>query len=141
MAAFYTGDRNNAILVKCVGKLYRQAVYNRQVSKECHLAEMSKGVIPAGLDEDKIINDFAEAVEKLKEYPSSQAGVYYRLVKNKCIDGPSKKGSKELQYETLLSESMVYRRLREAYAIIGEWMVQMGSFEYGGKTDEQEDSF
>lgn len=140
MAAIYVGDRNHAVLVKCIGKLYRQAIYNKKVLSDYHLAEMSQGVIPAGLDEDKIINDFAEAVEKLKDYPSSQAGVYYRLVKNKCVDGPDKKGSKELQYETLLSESMVYRRLREAYAIIGETMAHMGSFEIGGNNNvEQND--
>lgn len=124
----YISNKMNQKHAKLVGKLYRQAVYNKNVTGKYHLAEISKGVIPEGLDEEKIINDFLDAVKGLKDYPSNQAGVYYRLVNSKCIEGDSKKEIDQLMYDALLSESMVYRRLREAYSIIGEVMAKKGSF-------------
>lgn len=121
----YVRNKKNTEFAKEVGKYYRQAAYQKKISGEYHLSEISAGLIPEGLDEDKIIGDFLEAVENLKEYPDNKAELYYQLVQERCIS--SDVTIAELSKKYIISSSMVYRRLQEAFEIIGEYMAQKGS--------------
>lgn len=122
---FYKSSKENTDMAKCVGKYYSQALYQKKISGKYHLSEMSGGIIPSGINEEKLMTDFLEAVESLREYPSNQASTYYRLVKHRCIQDES---IEQLSHDTMMSASAVYRRLREAFNIIGEFMAEKGSF-------------
>lgn len=109
-------------------KLYRKAVYSKDACGRYMLYELSSGMIPAGADEETMIKTFEDAVGKLAGYPCSQSGVYHKLVKMKYMNKEDKDTMKRMQDEAMLSESMVYRRLREALGIVGEFMAQADCF-------------
>lgn len=110
---------------KNVGKFYRQAEYQKRVFGKYNLSEVSNGTISSELDEDKVIKDFLDGVENLKKYPSSKAKLYYKLVQGKCIKSDAT--IEMLSEDNMISASMVYRRLQEAFDIIGEYMAKKGS--------------
>lgn len=72
-----------------------------------------------------MIKDFLDGVENLKKYPSSKAKLYYKLVQGKCIKSDAT--IEMLSEDNMISASMVYRRLQEAFDIIGEYMAKKGS--------------
>lgn len=121
----YMRNRENSDFAKTVGKYYRQAEYQKKAFGKYNLSEVSNGVIPPDVDEDKVIQDFLNGVENLKEYPSSKAKLYYKLIQAKCIKSDAT--IEMLSEDCMLSPSMTYRRLQEAFSIIGEYMAQKGS--------------
>lgn len=120
-----TKNREYADFAKNVGRYYRQAEYQKSVFGKYNLSEISGGTIPADLDEEKVIGDFLKGVENLKKYPSKKSNLYYKLIQGKCIKSDAT--IEMLSEDNMISASMVYRRLQEAFAIIGEYMAKNGS--------------
>lgn len=129
-----TKSREYADFAKCVGRYYRQAEYQKNVFGKYNLSEISEGAIPANLNEEKVIGDFLEGVENLKKYPSNKSKLYYKLIQGKCIKSDAT--IEMLSEDNMISSSMVYRRLQEAFAIIGEYMAKNGSI--GGVCHEED---
>lgn len=123
-------NRTNKGMARTFAKMYLKAVYNKNMYGRYMLDELSGGMVPAGADEDAMVKTFEDAVEKLAVYPSRQSGVYYILVKTKYMEAENAEVNvlDRMREKTLLSESMVYRRLREALDIVEKTMTQADCF-------------